>query len=229
MPGHPAEQLILDLARPEAPTFANFVAGANREAVAALSSLANGTLPHPGLLVWGGPGGGKTHLLHAASAAARDAGRFVAEGIIAVDDVRPGMLVVVDDVHGLAPSAQAAFFTLVNALAAAGGQWLAASHVPPMRLPLRDDLRTRVALGLVLEIQPLADVDKPAALATYARERGFHLSDDVIVYLLAHGRRDMKSLVATLAALDRRSLAMKRNVTVPLLREWLQRDLGLTR
>jgi DnaA family protein len=114
-------------------------------------------------------------------------------------------------------------------LASVGGQWLAASHVPPMALPLRDDLRTRLALGLVLEIQPLADADKPAALAAYARERGFHLSDDVIVYLLAHGRRDMTSLVATLAALDRRSLAMKRNVTVPLLRDWLQRDLGLSR
>ena len=225
----PAEQLILDLARAEAPTFANFVAGANGEAVAALSSLANGTLMHPGLLVWGGPGGGKSHLLHAAMAAARGHGRSVVERVIDVEGVRPGMLVVVDDVHGLAPNAQAALFTLVNVLASVGGQWLAASHVPPMALPLRDDLRTRLALGLVLEIQPLADADKPAALAAYARERGFHLSDDVIVYLLAHGRRDMTSLVATLAALDRRSLDMKRNVTVPLLRDWLQRDLGLSR
>jgi DnaA family protein len=228
MPAQSAEQLILDLARPEAPTFANFVADANREAVAALSALADGTLPHPGLLVWGGSGGGKTHLLHAATAAARDRGRFVVERVVGAGDVRPGMLVVVDDVHAFAPNPQAALFTLVNALASAGGQWLAASHVPPMRMPLRDDLRTRLALGLVLEIRPLADADKPAALAAYARERGFHLSDDVIVYLLAHGRRDMKSLVATLAALDRRSLAMKRNVTVPLLREWLQRDLGLS-
>jgi len=49
----------------------------------------------------------------------------------------------------------------------------------------------------------------------------------VIAYLLAHGRRDMPSLVATLAALDRHSLAVKRAVTVPLLREWLQREMGL--
>jgi DnaA family protein len=225
----PAEQLILDFARAEAPTFANFVAGANREALAALASLANGTLAHPGLLVWGGAGGGKTHLLQAAKTAARAHGRVVVEHVVAVDDVRPGMLVIVDDAHALVPNAQGALFTLVNALATVGGQWLAASHVPPMALPLRDDLRTRLALGLVLEIQPLADADKPAALAAYAHERGFRLSDDVIVYLLAHGRRDMKSLVATLAALDRRSLAMKRSITVPLLRDWLQRDLGLSR
>ncbi len=84
-------------------------------------------------------------------------------------------------------------------------------------------------MGLVFEIVPLADADKAQALAAYARERGFRLSDDVIAYLLAHGRRDMPSLVATLAALDRHSLAIQRGITVPLLRNWLQRDLGLSR
>ena len=37
-------------------------------------------------------------------------------------------------------------------------------------------------------------------------------------------RRDMPTLVATLAALDRHSLATQRAVTVPMLRDWLQRD-----
>ena len=110
-----------------------------------------------------------------------------------------------------------------------GGQWLAAASAPPASLPLRDDLRTRVALGLVFEIVPLSDTDKSVALAAYARERGFRLSDDVIAYLLAHGRRDMPTLVATLAALDRHSLATQRAITVPLLRDWLQRELGLAR
>jgi chromosomal replication initiation ATPase DnaA len=44
-----------------------------------------------------------------------------------------------------------------------------------------------------------------------------------------HGRRDMPTLVATLAALDRHSLATQRAITVPLLRDWLQQDLGLAR
>jgi hypothetical protein len=33
--------------------------------------------------------------------------------------------------------------------------------------------------------------------------------------------------VATLAALDRHSLASKRPITTPLLKEWLQRGLGV--
>ena len=35
----------------------------------------------------------------------------------------------------------------------------------------------------------------------------------------------MPSLLATLAALDRQSLATKRPITVPLLKAWLQREL----
>jgi ATPase involved in DNA replication initiation len=92
-------------------------------------------------------------------------------------------------------------------------------------MALRDDVRSRLGWGLVLEVLPLADQDKPAALVSYARSRGFALTDDVIAYLLAHGRRDMPTLVATLAALDRYSLAFKRPITMPLLKDWMQRGL----
>lgn len=226
------EQLILDLARAEAPTFANFVAGQNREALAALAAMADGRSHENGVLAWGAAGAGKSHLLQAALHAALPlrpvvlcaAGRDVPDAA----GVPPSALVVIDRIDAADADAQARLFTLLNTLAATGGQWIAAAAVPPARLALRDDLRTRVALGLVFEIVPLADAEKPQALATYARERGFRLSDDVIAYLLAHGRRDMPSLVATLAALDRHSLATRRNVTVPLLREWLQRELGLS-
>jgi DnaA-homolog protein len=229
-----SEQLILDLGRAEPPTFANFVAGVNREALAALSALAAGTSSETGVLLWGAPGAGKSHLLRAAALAADQAMRPVIycaapRDVPAGDVVPASTLIVVDAVDAATESDQARLFTQVNGLPSVGGQWLAAATVPPARLALREDLRTRLALGLVFEILPLADADKPRALAAYARERGFRLSDEVIVYLLAHGRRDMTSLVATLEALDRHSLATQRSITVPLLREWLQRDLGLSR
>ena len=47
----------------------------------------------------------------------------------------------------------------------------------------------------------------------------------MVDYLLRHGRRDMQSLLTTLTALDRVSLATKRPITVPLLREWLQKEI----
>jgi len=132
------------------------------------------------------------------------------------------VLMAVDDVDRADAAAQGRLFTLYNALAGAGGQMVAACLYAPALLALRDDLRTRLGYGLVYEIAALADADKAAALAAYARQRGFVLSDDVIAYLLAHGRRDMATLVSTLAALDRQSLATRRAITVPLLREWLK-------
>ena len=136
-------------------------------------------------------------------------------------------LVAIDGIDLAAPDAQASAFTIFNGLRDRGGHLLVATRRPLAALSLREDLRTRLGWGLVYEVSPLADADKAEALAAYARGRGFRLADDVIHYLLAHGRRDMSALVGALAALDRHSLATKRPITVPLLRAWLQHDIDL--
>src|SRR2546430_17027081 len=69
------EQLTLELATQEPPTFTNFVAGSNREAVATLRGIASGALQETGVVLWGAPGAGKTHLLRAAVAPAAKSGR----------------------------------------------------------------------------------------------------------------------------------------------------------
>ncbi len=226
------EQLVFDLAEPEPPSFGNFVPGRNAELVAALSRIAAGDGGETGLLIWGGAGAGKTHLLRAAVAAAAARGSrallIASPGELLATD--PEMLarhplLAVDAIDAASAEAQARLFTLFNVLKASGGQLLAASRVAPAALPLREDVRTRLGWGLVYELLPLADAEKPSALAAYARERGFSLSAEVIGYLLAHGRRDMTTLVAALAALDRHSLATKRPISVPMLREWLQQQM----
>jgi len=137
-------------------------------------------------------------------------------------------LFAVDDVDLADAAGHGRLFTLFNRLQATGGRLVAAASMPPARLAVRDDLRTRLGSGLVYEIEPLPDAEKPEALGRYARARGFRLGDDVIAYLLAHGRRDMAHLVAVLAALDRQSLAAKRPITVAMLRQWMQTDLPWT-
>jgi len=223
------EQLVFELVGPEPASFANFVPGRNGEAVAALGRAAAGTLAERSIVLWGASGAGKSHLLAACADAATRHGRraFLWPSPSAIDPQAPlaAALVAVDDVDHADADGAARLFTLYNALGEHGGTFVGASAVPPARIALRDDVRTRLSWGLVLEVVPLADDDKPAALAAYARSRGFTLADEVIVYLLAHGRRDMRSLVATLAALDRTSLVQKRPVTVPLVREWLQRSI----
>jgi DnaA family protein len=224
------EQLTFELAPIEPPSFANFLVGPNAEAVTALRHLARGEVRETGILLWGAPGSGRTHLLHSVVAAAQSlpsATYYPGPASVAAEPPAAGALVAIDDVEDADPEAQGRLFTLYNRLQASGGHMLVAADAPPGRLGLRDDLRTRLGWGLVYELMPLADADKPAALAHYAEERGFRLGEDVIAYLLAHGRRDMTALLATLAALDRYSLAAKRPITVPLLRKWLQREFAL--
>lgn len=225
------EQLTFELAAADPPSFRNFLASRNAEAVAQLEQAALGTVTETGILVWGAAGSGRTHLLRATVAAAaavlRPATYWPAAGAVPGEPPAPAALVAVDDVDVADGETQGRLFTLYNALRQTGGQLLAAAAVPPARLPLREDLRTRLGWGLVYELVPLSDADKPEALARYAQDRGFRLSDDVIAYLLARGRRDMTTLMSTLAALDRYSLAAKRPITIPLLREWQQRGLPL--
>jgi DnaA family protein len=220
------EQLTFELATPEPPSFANFLSGPNREAVAALARFACGEAAETGLVLWGPPGVGKTHLLCAAAAAAVGVRpvHFCADpGAVLADPPPPAALILVDDVDRADAAMQGRLFTVYNTLKATGGLLVATAALPPARMPLRDDVRSRLGWGLVYEVLPLADEDKPLAMATYARSRGFTLADEVIAYLLAHGRRDMPSLMATLAALDRHSLASKRPITTHLLKDWLQR------
>ena len=228
------EQLVFDLVPPEPPTFASFLPGRNAEALAALARFASDEAAERLLFVWGAPGGGKSHLLRATVAGATAQGiaaTYVAEpgALVAMDPeaLAARALVAVDAIETAGGEAQARLFTLFNALRAAGHRFVCAAREAPAALAVREDLRTRLGWGLVYEVAPLADADKPAALSGYARRRGFAVTDDVIRYLLAHARRDMPALLGALAALDRHSLALRRPITVPMLREWLQRDIGL--
>jgi DnaA family protein len=229
------EQLVLPIARSAPPSFDDFVVGRNAETVAALRAFAAGSLRETGFLLWGDAGAGKTHLLQAAVAVAAAAGAPVAAfadpgELLAVDvDTLGRRLVAVDCIDVATAPAQACLFTLYNALREAGGRLVAGSRTPLAALPMREDLRTRLGWGVVRELLPLTDAEKPAALLAHAHQRGFGLSDDVIGYLLAHGRRDMPALVATLAALDRQSLSTKRAITIPMLKVWLNRELRLER
>jgi DnaA-homolog protein len=223
------EQLVFELAAPEPPCLANFLPGRNAELLAVLPAFIAGEHNATGLLLWGAPASGKSHLLAASVALAREHGvvaRYVAQPRDLADD--PGgaeTLIAIDRVEEADAAAAGRMFTLFNTLQARHGRMIVATRAPLATLPLREDLRTRLGWGLVYEVFALADEDKSTALGAYAKERGFSLPGDVIDYLLRHGRRDMRSLMATLAALDRRSLAAKRPITVPMIKEWLQQEL----
>lgn len=220
------KQLALELASPPEPTLDNFVAGDNAEVVAALRALARGEGDERFVYLWGGAGSGRTHLLHAVQrewqAAGRVARLHAANDLPAAGAVAASDAVAVDDVQLLPPPAQIELFNIINKLRESTGVMLVTGDVPPARLPLRADLLTRLAWGLVYEVRALSEDDRRAALRDYAAARGFALPREVIDYLLARAPRDLSSLRALVDTLDRLSLEQKRAITVPLARELLQ-------
>jgi DnaA family protein len=92
-------------------------------------------------------------------------------------------------------------------------------------LTVREDLRTRIESALVFKIHAPNDAAKLAALQRASLQRGFRLPDEIAQKLLDILPRDLGSLGAAIAALDRFSLERKRAITLPLLREWLQHEV----
>ncbi len=221
----PMRQLTLDLLPEAAPSLDNFVAGGNGEALAGLAAWLTPDNRESALYLWGEAGAGKTHLLRASGAHYHDgaADPDLAGG---AESSEPAGLHAVDNVEALGEAGQIALFNLFNRLRAAGGKLLTAGTQPPQQLKLREDLRTRLGYGLIYRLLPLTDAEKIAALAAQAAARGLRLPPDALDYLLARAPRDMRSLSALLAALDRYSLEQKRPITLPLLREVLQGPHG---
>jgi len=215
------QQLILELAPPPAPTLDSFVPGRNADALLAVREVLAGR--ESCLYLWGAPGSGRSHLLRAVSTAAGAAGhhaRLVVAPRIAAHELLDTDWLAADDVALLDDLDQIALFDAFNRVRALpGGAFIACGDRPAAQLPLREDLRTRLASGVTRQLHVLSDEEKAAALVTAAHARGLRVGDDIITYLLSHVRRDMGTLTAVLDALDRSSLALQRPITLPLARD----------
>ncbi len=215
-------QLTLDLVQPLRPSLDNFVVGRNAEAVAALRASIEGR-GERFIYLWGEIGAGRSHLLQAVALQAGD-GLEIAD----VPCFDPAVLFyIADDVDRYDESRQKRLFVLLNEIRAhRAARLVAAGNAPPGQLALREDIRTRLAWGLVYQIHSLSDEEKSEALIAHGASRGLSLTPDVLAYLLTHMPRDMRTLVAILDALDAYALSRKRAITVPLVREWAQEAGG---
>jgi DnaA-homolog protein len=202
-------QLVLEISPQPVPTLESFVTGRNGELVAKLQDLAAGKLTETVVYLWGEKGSGRSHLLGATLRAAAN----------------PARISVSDDVDSLDEPSQIALFNRINEIRERaleqGGTLLAAGSAPPAQLALRDDLKSRLAWGLVYQVRTLADEEKATYLREAAARRGLRIADEVVAYLLAHVRRDLPTLVSILAHLDEYSLSRQRPLTLPLVREAL--------
>jgi len=216
------QQLLPGFAVPPLPTLENFVAGRNLELLETLRVLTGGNARERFIYLWGEDGSGKSHLLQAVVGAAR------AQGMNAICTRVPAEcagfeLVAFDDADQLDEAAQIELFNVYNRLRDGNGCLVASGTLPPTQLAVRPDLATRLGWGLVYRVHGLDDAEKTAALVAHAELRGFALPSEVSGYLLRHWRRDLPALMSVLEALDRYSMERQRAISVPLLKELLEK------
>ncbi len=224
-------QLPLALRYPPDQRLETFI-GAPDGALAQLRAAATGDSRDWVYLV-GLAGSGKTHLALAVCAAAEQAGRGsaylplqAAAGRLrdALEALEGRDVVALDGLDAIAGQREdeVALFDFHNRARAAGVTLLYTASAAPDALGLvLPDLRSRLSQCGRILLDALDDAGRGAVLRERAIRRGLALDQAAIDWLLTRTGRDLGGLVVLLDRLDRESLAAKRRITVPFLRQVL--------
>ena len=227
-------QLPLGVRLREASRFENFLTGPNATAVHAVKGMATASAAAV-LWLWGTRGTGRSHLLQATCASAGTLAKASAYLPLAeLAALGPGVLagletlsvVAIDDVDRVAGDAdwERALFNLYNAVTDGGASLIVAAAAPPAGVEWRlVDLASRFSAATVFHLRALDYSDLPTALQQRAALRGLELPADSADFLLKRYPRDMHTLCIVLDTLDEASLIAQRRLTVPFLKEVLER------
>lgn len=218
------QQLPFDLGHREA--FARedlWVTGANADAVAWIDKWPGWGAP--ALVVYGPPASGKTHLARVwqKASGAIDVTAETLDGLRGANDF-PGAAIIDDAERFIgAEETETALFHAYNRAKEEGAHLLLTAERAPREWNFTiADLKSRVmaapAVAIAAPDEPLMAV----VLAKLFSDRQIFVSQDVVHFILPRVERSFAALRALAAEIDRKALAEKRPVTIPLVREILQ-------
>jgi chromosomal replication initiator protein len=229
-------------------TFENFIKGdSNQLARAAALAVGNnpgGTSFNP-LVIYGGTGLGKTHLMHALGNHAIAIGKakrvvyvssekFTIEFVESIQSDRVNEfsyfyrsvdLLIVDDIQFFSgkEKTQDNFFHTFNTLYQLGKQIVLSSDVPPKELKGLDDrLISRFQSGLTADIQPPDLETRIAILRKKSEDNRFELPQDVVDFIATNVTSNIRELEGCLISLIARASLDNREVNVELARDVLR-------
>ena len=224
------KQLALGVRLRADAVFDSFWPGPNGEIVAALRTPS--TTP---LWLWGAAGSGKTHLLQAVCAAAGESAAYfpLARSLALPPEALAGFersaVLCIDDADAVAGDLawEKALFRVFNEAAELRTRLIFAAAAPPRQAEWRlEDWRSRAAAGVVYQLRELDDAGRIEALRLRAAQRGLQLPYETSEYLLKRMPRDLRSLFEVLDLLDEASLAAQRRLTIPFIRDALEKLAG---
>ncbi len=233
-------------------TFDNFIKGeSNQLARAAALAVANnpgGTSFNP-LVIYGGVGLGKTHLIqaignHALSSKKAQRVMYVSSEKFTIEFVdsiqsdktsefsnfyRSMDLLIVDDIQFFTSKekTQDSFFHTFNALHQLGKQIILSSDRPPKELKGLDErLISRFQWGLTADIQPPDLETRIAILNRKSEDDGIDLPQDVIEFIAINVTSNIRELEGCLISLLAKASLENKDINVDLAREVLKIVVG---
>lgn len=221
-------QLPLNVQLDDSSTFDNYFIADNQQVYLRLQSLIKNTADF--IFCWGASESGKTHLAQALCHL------FDSNGLSAVylplensqltPDVLQGMscmdLVCLDDINAIEGNSEweSALFDLYNNMKLENKSLVIFSSSAPSQLQIQlADLSSRLSAMEIYKILSLDDQQKLAFFQRRAANRGIELSEEVARYILTRQSRSVSDLIELLALIDHSSIALKRKVTIPLIKE----------
>ncbi|MBD3385787.1 chromosomal replication initiator protein DnaA [candidate division KSB1 bacterium] len=229
-------------------TFDSFVEGeSNKFAKAAATAVGKspGKTTFNPLVVYGGVGLGKTHLIQAIGNLAKyetnshrvlyvDSERFTMDFINSIqknkttefsDIYRNVDLLLVDDIQFFANKerTQEEFFHTFNTLHQKGKQIVLSSDRPPKELQgMEERLISRFQWGLVVDIQPPDLETRQAILQRKAEENGIELPGDIFHFIATHITSNIRELEGALIRLLAYASLNGEDITIELSKRVLR-------
>lgn len=229
------KQLTLDVDLPQSHQFETFYPGRNEQICQMLKSWFIGSIEEHCFFLWGKNNSGKSHLLKACCHFATKQGlRVIYLPIASIQplprDILSGLnnfdVVAIDDVDILlgADGYEQSLFNLYEDFHSQNGYLLLSASVPPKNLPGRlADLRSRLSMATIYQLQCLNDEEKIVALQRHAKSRGLKLNPAITRYLVHHCNRNIDQLIETLDILGKMSLEQKKKISISFIKKvWLE-------
>ncbi|TAN44609.1 MAG: hypothetical protein EPN26_16650 [Rhodospirillales bacterium] len=178
--------------------------------------------PAHGLVLAGPEGSGKTHLAHIFAESAK--GHLFEASAFAKSDVEAleGLAVVIENCEDVQD--ETALFHLLNLAKESKGWVLFTARQPQARWAIKlADLRSRLLALPLAELKPPDDALLMAVLTKLFADRQVRVEPEVLNYILGRIERSFAAARQLVETVDRAALAAKRPITVPLIRDLLEK------
>ena len=233
-------------------TFQSFIEGSNNQfaknAAQAVAENAGSQSFNP-LIIYGGTGLGKTHLIHAIGNKVLEnksnqniviatSEKFTLDFVNGLrknktiefaKEYRKADLLLIDDIQFFRgkEQTQEQFFHTFNELYQSGKQIvLTADRYPGEMKGLQDRLLSRFQSGLSVDIQPPDFEVRVAILLDKAERNGVDLPYDIIEFIATHMRTNIRDLEGTIIRLLARSSLMNQDIDHDLVRDVVKERVG---